>query len=223
MTGKRIRVLVADDQRVVREGLVTIIGSLPDVEVVGSAADGREAVSLSASLTPDVVVMDLRMPTMDGVEATAALAARSPRTKVVVLTTFSDDESVLAALGAGAVGFLTKDAGREDIGRAIAAAVSGHALLDGGVQQRLIEVARHRPVRPAVLPDRLTEREAEVLGLIAQGRTNAEIAALLVVGEATVKTHVNRIFSKTGSRDRAQAAAYAHRNGLALDPGDRRG
>lgn len=216
--GTPVRVLVVDDQRVVREGLVTIIGTLPGVEVVGSAADGRQAVALADQLRPDVVVMDLRMPEMDGVEATAALAARSPATKVVVLTTYADDDSVFAALTAGAAGYLTKDAGRDDIGRAIAAAVSGQGLLDHHVQRRLIDAVRQRPVRPAALPDGLTEREAEVLALIAQGRTNAEIGARLYVGEATVKTHVNRIFAKTGSRDRAQAAAYAHRNGLAGAP-----
>lgn len=215
MSDAAIRVVVADDQRVVREGMVTIIGSLPGVEVVASAADGREALALADAHRPDVVVMDLRMPVMDGVEATAALAARLPEVKVVVVTTYADDESVLAALGAGAVGYLTKDAGREDIGRAITAAVSGQGVLDAKVQQRLVEALRERPARPAILPDGLTEREAEVLALIAQGRTNAEIASLLYVGEATVKTHVNRIFSKTGSRDRTQAAAYAHRNGLA--------
>jgi DNA-binding NarL/FixJ family response regulator len=214
-----VRVLVADDQRAVREGLVTIIGSLSGVEVVGSAADGHEAVGLAEAVRPDVVVMDLRMPVMDGVEATAALASRLPATKVVVLTTYADDESVLAALLAGAVGYLTKDAGREDIGRAIAAAASGQGLLDRQVQQRLVEAVRRQPVRPATLPDGLTEREAEVLALIAEGRSNAEIAAQLFVGEATVKTHVNRIFAKTRSRDRAQAAAYAHRNGLAARPG----
>lgn len=222
MTGATIRVLVADDQRVVREGMVTIIGSLPGVDVVASAADGREAVALADSHRPDVVVMDLRMPVMDGVEATAAMAARLPEVKVVVVTTYADDESVLAALGAGAVGYLTKDAGRDDIGRAIAAAVSGQGVLDAQVQQRLVEALRHRTARPDTLPDGLTEREAEVLGLIAEGRTNAEIASQLFVGEATVKTHVNRIFSKTGSRDRAQAAAYAHRNGLAGGTGSPR-
>lgn len=223
MSESPLRILVADDQRVVREGLVTIIGSLPGIDIVGSAADGQEAVALAEALQPDVVVMDLRMPVLDGVAATTAIHARWPQMKVVVLTTYSDDESVLAALSAGAVGYLTKDAGRDDIGRAIGAAASGHGVLDQAVQQRLIDAARQRVGRPATLPDGLTDREAEVLGLIAQGLSNADIAARLFVGEATVKTHVNRIFSKTASRDRAQAAAYAHRHGLATDPGKQAG
>ncbi len=210
-----VRVLIADDQRVVREGLATIVSSLAGMEVVATAADGAEAVALAAEHRPDVVLMDLRMPGMDGVEATAAIRARLPGTKVVILTTYADDDSVLAALGAGATGYLTKDAGRDDIGRAIHGAFSGQAVLDQSVQARLIEAARSRPRRPASLPDGLTEREAEVLGLIANGCSNAEIAAQLYLGEATVKTHINRIFAKTMSRDRAQAAAYAHRHGLA--------
>lgn len=210
-----VRVLVADDQRAVREGLVTIVGSLAGTEVVGSAADGAEAVALAERLRPDVVLMDLRMPNLDGVDATAAIRERVPGTQVVVLTTYADDESVLAALRAGAAGYLTKDAGREDIGRAVAAAASGQAVLDRTVQSVLVEAAaRSRPAPPASLPDGLTEREAEVLALIAEGCSNAEIGDRLFIGEATVKTHVNRIFAKTGSRDRAQAVAYAHRHGL---------
>ncbi|MGP8204703.1 MAG: response regulator [Acidimicrobiales bacterium] len=211
----QIRVLIADDQRVVREGLATIVSTLAGVDVVATAADGAEAVSLAVEHRPEVVLMDLRMPKMDGVEATAAIRSRLPGTKVVVLTTYADDESVLAALGAGAIGYLTKDAGREEIGVAIRGAFSGQSVLDQSVQARLVEAARSRPSRPASLPDGLTEREAEVLALIAQGRSNAEIAAQLYVGESTVKTHINRIFAKTMSRDRAQAAAYAHRHGLA--------
>lgn len=208
------RVLVADDQRVVREGLVTILGSLPDIEVVGAAADGAEAVALCDALRPDVVLMDLRMPVLDGAGATAAIRQRWPGTAVVVLTTYADDESAVAALAAGAVGYLTKDAGRDDIARAIAAAVAGQAVLDADIQRLLVAAASSRPVRPATLPDGLTDREAEVLALIADGLGNADIAARLYVSEATVKTHVNRIFAKTQSRDRAQAAAYAHRHGL---------
>jgi DNA-binding NarL/FixJ family response regulator len=210
-----MRVLVADDQRVVREGLATILSTLAGVEVVATAADGAEAVALALQHQPDVILMDLRMPGMDGIEATAAIRARSPGIKVVVLTTYADDESVFAALGAGAIGYLTKDAGRDDIGRAIHGALSGQAVLDQSVQARLLEAVQSRPARPASLPDGLTEREAEVLSLIANGRSNIEIAAQLYVGEATVKTHINRIFAKTASRDRAQAVAYAHRHGLA--------
>jgi DNA-binding NarL/FixJ family response regulator len=210
-----VRVVIADDQRVVREGLSTIVGGFPDAEVVGLAADGAEAVRLVAEQEPDVVLMDLRMPGMDGVEATRSVRVRCPAVKVVVLTTYADDESVIAALSAGAAGFLTKDASREDIRRALEAAVAGQAVLDPSAQAVLLKAAAERTARPAALPDGLTEREAEVLGLIAQGRSNGEIAAQLYVSEATVKTHVNRIFAKTGSRDRAQAAAYAHQRGLA--------
>lgn len=210
-----MRVLIADDQRVVREGLATIVGSLRGVEVVATAADGAEAVALCHQHCPEVVLMDLRMPVMDGAQATAAIRSSAPETRVVVLTTYADDESIFSALSAGAIGYLTKDAGRDDIRRAIEAAAAGQSLLDPVVQARLLEVARSRAGRPAVLPDGLTEREAEVLGLIAAGLSNAEIAARLYIGEATIKTHVNRIFAKTGSRDRAQASAYAHRHGLA--------
>ncbi len=209
-----MKVLVADDQRVVRDGLVTIVGSLPGVEVVGAAADGAEAVSLAGEHEPDVILMDLRMPRMDGVEATATIRSRHPATQVVVLTTYADDESVMSALSAGAIGFLTKDAGRDDIGRALEAAAAGLSLLDPAVQARLVQMVQSRPARPAALPDGLTEREGEVLALIAEGLSNTEIAARLYVGEATVKTHINRNFAKTQSRDRAQAAAYAHRHGL---------
>jgi len=211
-----LRVLIADDQRVVREGLATILSSL-GIEVVAIAADGAEAVALTVEHRPDVVLMDLRMPELDGVAATAAISQQLPGIKVVVLTTYADDDSVLAALGAGAVGYLTKEAGRDDIRRAIEAAVSGHAVLDHAVQAALVQAARSRPTRPASLPDGLTEREAEVLDLIAQGCTNPEIARRLFVSESTVKTHVNHIFAKTGSRDRAQAVGYAHRHGLTGD------
>ncbi len=211
----QVRVLIADDQRVVREGLATILGTLPGVAVVATAADGTQAVRLAGEHRPDVVLMDLRMPGLDGAAATAEIRAGLPEVQVVVLTTYADDESIFAALDAGAIGYLTKDAGREDIRRAIEAAAAGQAVLDGTVQARLVATARTRPVRPAALPDGLTEREAEVLGLIAQGCTNAEIARRLFVTEATVKTHVNHIFAKTMSRDRAQAVAYAHRHGLA--------
>jgi DNA-binding NarL/FixJ family response regulator len=210
-----VKVVIADDQRVVREGLAIIVGSLPDFEVVGLAANGAEAVDLVERHQPDVVLMDLRMPELDGIEATATIRARFPDTQVVVLTTYADDESVLAALSAGARGYLTKDSGRQDIRRALEAAAAGQAVLDPQVQARLVQAAHLRPARPVTLPDGLTEREGEVLGLIAAGLSNAEIAARLFVGESTVKTHINRIFTKTQSRDRSQATAYAHRHGLA--------
>ena len=210
-----MRVLIVDDQTLVREGLVTICERLADVTVVGTAADGAQALTAVAECSPDVVLMDLRMPRMDGIEATGHITAEHPGTHVVVLTTYSDDESVSAALAAGALGYLTKDAGREDIERALRAAARGQALLDPAVHGRLVAMARRQPVRaPDQPPDGLTAREAEVLGHLAQGLSNTEIARTLYVSEATVKTHINRIFAKTGSRDRAQAIAYAHRRGL---------
>ena len=211
-----MRVVVADDQTVVREGLVILLGTMPGIEVVGSAADGEEAVTLVADLAPEVVLMDLRMPRMDGVDATKRVRADHPETQVVVLTTYADDESIVGALRAGAIGYLTKDAGRDHIYRALEAAASGQAVLDPAVQARLVNAATLRAAgnRGGPLPDGLTEREAEVLRLIADGRSNAEIGRDLFVSEATVKTHVNRIFAKTGSRDRSQAVAYAHRRGL---------
>jgi DNA-binding NarL/FixJ family response regulator len=210
-----MRVVIADDQRIVRDGLATIVGAIPGVEVVGLAADGAEAVALATEHRPEVVLMDLRMPRMDGVEATAAIRDAGLGSRVVVLTTYADDESIIGALSAGAVGYLTKDAGRDDIRRAIEAASAGQSVLDPAVQTSLLKAAMASPGRPSTLPDGLTEREAEVLALISAGKSNAEIAEQLFVAEATIKTHINRIFAKTHSRDRTQAAAYAHRNGLA--------
>jgi len=206
---------VADDQTVVREGLVTILSHLDGVEVVGAAGDGAEALALVDLHRPDVVLMDLRMPRLDGVEATKAIRDHHPETQVVVLTTYSDDESILSALAAGAIGYLTKDAGRESILRALQAAASGQAVLDHAVQGRLVAAARTGPSAPASIrpPDGLTLREAEVLALIAGGLSNREIAERLFLGESTVKTHVNRILAKTRSRDQAQAVGYAHRKG----------
>jgi DNA-binding NarL/FixJ family response regulator len=224
MTGSEqdatVRVVVADDQRVVREGLVTSLSVIPGVKVVGAAADGEQAVALVARHRPQVVLMDLRMPRLDGVEATRRILADYPATAVVVLTTYADDDSILAALRAGALGYLTKDAGREQIARALQAAAGGQAILDPAIQARLVTAAGPAldaaPTRP--LPDGLTSREAEVLSLIATGRTNAQIAAALVVSPSTVKTHINNIFAKTGVTSRAQAVRYAHIHGFA-DPG----
>ncbi|GAA3036872.1 response regulator transcription factor [Streptosporangium longisporum] len=211
-----VRVLVADDQTVVREGLVLLLGLLPGIEVAGAAADGREAVLLAGSLRPDVVLMDLRMPRMDGVEATRRIRAEHPEIHVVVLTTYSDDESVFAALAAGARGYLTKDADAEALASAITTVVRGDAQFDPAIQRRLAEaVAGNR--RAPDLPDGLTRREAEVLRLIAEGRSNAEIAGTLFISEATVKTHINNLFAKAGLRDRAQAVTYAFRHGLMPD------
>ena len=209
-----MRVVVVDDQRVVREGLAIIVGGFSDADVVGLAADGAEALELVAGVAPDVVLMDLHMPRLDGVEATRVIHERHPGVSVVVLTTYADDDSVVAALSAGAVGYLTKDAAGDDIRRALEAAVAGQTVLDPAVQAVLLKAAQRRAAPPTELPDGLTDREAEVLTLIASGLSNQEIAGRLFVAEATVKTHVNRIFAKTGSRDRAQAAVYAHRHGL---------
>jgi DNA-binding NarL/FixJ family response regulator len=221
----RIRVLLADDQRVVREGLMMLLGLLPSVEVVGSAADGEEALALAARLDPDVVLMDLRMPRCDGVEATRRLRERQPDVKVVVLTTYADDRSVVEALRAGARGYLTKDAGAETISQALEAVARGDAAIDPAVQRHLVEAvatAAPAPDQAPPPPGGLTPREAEVLSLIAEGLSNAEIAKRLVVTEATVKTHVNHVFAKTGVRDRAQAVSYAYRSGLAPGaPSDR--
>lgn len=212
-----VRVVVADDQRIVREGLSLILGLLPDVELVGTAEDGERAVELVARTLPEVVLMDLRMPSTDGVEATRRIRADHPNVNVIVLTTYADDESVFAALRAGARGYLTKDAASDEIASAIARVAAGEAMLDPGVQRRLLDRLDDPtppPVPTAQRPAGLTDRELEVLTLIASGLSNAEIAARLVVTEATVKTHVNRLFAKTGVRDRAQAVAYAYRAGL---------
>jgi DNA-binding NarL/FixJ family response regulator len=239
----RIRVLIADDQKIVREGLVTLIGLLPGITVVGAATDGDDAVRQALELEPDVVLMDLNMPRCNGVEATEQLRRLRPDILVVVLTTYSDDAWVFSALQAGARGFLTKDAGAEEIRRAITDVAAGNAQLDPSVQRRLLDALsgggdRFDPDRatagsgaapgappgvPAGVPlgaadaaEGLTPREAEVLAHIAAGESNAEIAAALFVSEATVKTHINHIFGKTGVRDRAQLVGYAFRNGLAF-------
>jgi len=213
------RVLIADDQTIVREGLSTLLGLLPEVEVVGAAADGEEAVRLTGEHRPQVVLMDLRMPRCDGVEATRRIRTLAPGTQVIALTTYADDASVFAALQAGARGYLTKNASAAEIRQAIAAVQRGEALLDPSVQRRLLDALASVPgsasSRREQLPDGLTPREAEVLRLMAAGRTNQEIAADLVISEGTVKTHVNRIFAKAGVRDRGQAVAYAFRRGLA--------
>jgi DNA-binding NarL/FixJ family response regulator len=214
-----IRVLVVDDQRVVREGLATLLGLLDDIEIVGSATDGEEAVGVAAELRPDVVLMDLRMPRCDGVEATRRLLIQDPDLRVLVLTTFADDQSVLEALRAGARGYLTKDAGAVEIDQAIHRVISGQAAIDPAVQHHLLQAivssrAQEDAARVANLPDGLTAREAEVLSLIARGLTNGEIAERLFVNESTVKTHINHLFAKIGARDRAYAMNYAYQHGL---------
>ncbi len=206
-----IRVVVADDQTLVREGLVTLLRLTEGIEVVGSAGDGEAALDVARREAADVVLMDLRMPRLDGVEATRKIVASLPATRVIVLTTYADDASVFAALKAGARGYLTKDSDAADIQRAIETVHRGEALLDPSVQRRLLEGLN----APAVHPDGLTEREVDVLRLIAGGLSNQEIASRLFISEATVKTHINNIFSKANLRDRGQAVAYAFRTGLA--------
>lgn len=222
-----IRVLVADDQTVVREGLKLILSLSPGITVVGTAADREDAVRLVGERGPDVVLMDLRMPRLDGIAATRRIARAFPATRVVVLTTYADDASIFGALEAGALGYLTKGAGAQEIQQAIRTVHAGEALLDPAVQVRVIRAAVGHgaghgappPQTAASLPDDLTPREGEVLRLIAQGRNNQEIAVCLVVTEGTVKTHINNIFSKAGLRDRAQAVVYAITHGLAGEVG----
>jgi DNA-binding NarL/FixJ family response regulator len=209
-----IRVLIADDQRVVREGLSMVLALMTGVEVVGAAADGAEAVTLVHAVRPDVVLMDLRMPRCDGVEATRRLRAEAPEVKVVVLTTYSDDRSVLDALRAGARGYLTKDASGAQIHEALRQVIDDRAVIDPAVQRHLVDALAGEPAPRTEFPDGLTRREAEVLSLMAGGLSNAEIAARLTVSGATVKSHVNHLFAKIGVRDRAQAVAYAFRHDL---------
>ena len=214
-----IRVLVADDQALVREGLMTLLQATPGIEPVADAADGAEAIALAARHRPDVILMDLRMPNVDGAQATREIRAAQPDTEIVVLTTHADEASILDALRAGARGYLTKDAGIQEIARAVHAAAAHQSLLDPVVQAKLLDAVGAAAPAPAAaprpLPDDLTPREAEVLSLIARGLSNREIAAHLVVSEATVKTHVNHVFAKIGARDRAQAVHYAYTHDLA--------
>jgi DNA-binding NarL/FixJ family response regulator len=231
-----VRVLLADDQRLVRESLGTMLGLLGGIELVGMASDGQEALELVAAHQPQVVLMDLRMPRLDGIEATRRLRRQHPEVAVISLTTYADDESVLGALRAGARGYLTKDASAEDIRHAIFTVAAGDAALDPAVQHHVVAaLAGDSGAAGAVgasgaagasgssagreLPDELTPRETEVLALIAEGLTNAEIAERLVVSPTTVKSHINHLFAKAGLRDRAQAVNYAYRTGLATPPG----
>ncbi|MET8844394.1 MULTISPECIES: response regulator transcription factor [Streptomyces] len=220
----RVRVVVADDQAAVREPLAAVLALVPGLEVVAAAADGHDVLAAVAAGPVDVVLMDLRMPRMDGTEATKRLSTDHPEVAVVVLTTFADDESIMAALSAGARGYLTKSAGRQDIARAVRAAAAGQSVLDREVQARLLAAATtpqpsgspadRSAVRPAELPDALTQREREVLALIGQGLPNRAIAEGLFISEATVKTHINNLFAKAGVRSRVEAARLAIAAGL---------
>jgi DNA-binding NarL/FixJ family response regulator len=220
-----VRVVIADDQASVREGLVLLLGGLPGIEVVGAAADGEQALELVAEHRPDAILLDLHMPVLDGIGATRRLVAEHPGVAIVVLTTYADDNSVLEALQAGARSYLTKDADRADIGRALQAAAEGLTVFDPRVRATLLAAASapgassatplpgSAAASPAAEPpDGLTQREVEILGLIAQGLTNPEIAQRLFLSNHTIKTHINRIFAKTGSRDRVAAIAYAQRH-----------
>ena len=214
-----IRVLVADDQAMVRAGFAALLAAQPDLEVVGQAENGAEAVALAAATAPDVVLMDVRMPVLDGIAATRQVIAGTPGTRVVVLTTFDVDDYVLDAIRAGASGFLLKDAPPDDLVAAVRIVARGDALLAPSVTRRLIERlavgASPPPASPSALPE-LTQREREVLVEVAKGRSNQEIAAALVIAEQTVKTHVSRVLGKLGLRDRAQAVVAAYESGLVV-------
>jgi DNA-binding NarL/FixJ family response regulator len=222
VTALPIRVVVADDQELVRAGFCVILNTADGINVVGEAANGAQAVAQAAEHRPDVVLMDVRMPEMDGLEATRLITAERPAPKVVMLTTFDLDDYVYAALRAGASGFLLKDSPRADLIAAVRAAAAGDALLAPSVTRRLIEAFARRPPETSPSPSQLasiTAREQDVLLLMARGRSNAEIAAALFVSEATVKTHVGSLLAKLGLRDRVQAVILAYETGLVV-PGD---
>ena len=228
-----VRVILADDQRLVRESLGVLLGLLGGIELVATASDGEEALALVDEHHPQVVLMDIRMPRLDGIEATRRLRERCPEVRVISLTTYADDESVLGALRAGARGYLTKDASGEEIRAAILTVAAGDAALDPAVQHHVVAALAGETSSPSPspsaggagagatpeLPDDLTPREVEVLALIAEGLTNTEIAERLVVSPTTVKSHINHLFAKAGLRDRAQAVTYAYRTGVARPPG----
>jgi DNA-binding NarL/FixJ family response regulator len=216
-----IRVAVADDQALVRSGFVVLLRSAPDLEVIGEASNGREAVDLVTREGPDVVLMDIRMPEMDGLEATSAIVAGATTTRVLILTTFDHDEYVYGALRAGASGFLLKDTLPDDLLAAVRVVAEGDALLAPRITRRLIEqFAQHQEATPAAHPAlaTLTEREAEVLGAVARGLSNAEIADELFMSHATAKTHVSRLLTKLDARDRAQLVVVAYESGV-VKPG----
>jgi DNA-binding NarL/FixJ family response regulator len=214
-----LRIVIADDQTVVREGLEMVLDVMPDLEVVATVADGEQALRAVSEHRPDAILLDLHMPVLDGVGATERIAREHPEVAIVVLTTFAEDETIIAALKAGARGYLTKNADRREISQALHSAAAGHTILPPDVTAMLLAGAdsarQAKPPVPAELPDDLTPREAEVLKLLAAGLSNGEIARDLFISEHTVKTHINHLFGKTKSRDRAQAIRYAHEHELA--------
>jgi DNA-binding NarL/FixJ family response regulator len=217
-----VRVLLVDDQAMVRTGFRLILESEPGIAVVGEAADGREALAAARELQPDITLMDVQMPVLDGLAATQQILEDAAiHTRVVILTTFERDEYIFGALRAGASGFLLKNAPPEDLIEAVRIVAAGNALLAPSVTQRLIDEFTKRPSPPALAPELalLTERELDTLRLLAQGLTNAEIADRLFLGESTVKTHVSNIFSKLALRDRVQAVIFAYESGLAMPGG----
>ena len=207
-----IRLVVVDDHPVVRAGIVGLLDGEPDLEVVGAAGDGREAIELVAALRPDVVLMDLRMPVMDGVEATGRILATAPQVRVVVLTTYETDADILRAVEAGATGYLLKDTTREDLVEGVRAAARGETVLAASVAQRLVSQVRNGP------QERLTARELDVLAGVARGGSNAQIGRDLFIGEATVKSHLLRIFAKLGVDDRTRAVTVAMERGILRSP-----
>ena len=209
-----IRVLIADDHVVVRKGIRALLATEPGIDVVGEATDGAEAVRAAAELRPDVILMDLVMPTMDGIEAVRRIMAAQPGSRILVLTSFATDDQIFPALKAGALGYLLKDTGPEDLVQAIRQVHRGESSLHPTIARKVLQELSRPPQRPPT-PDPLTEREVEVLRLVAQGRSNQEIARMLVVSEATVRTHVSSILSKLHLASRTQAALYALREGLA--------
>jgi DNA-binding NarL/FixJ family response regulator len=214
MSAERTRVLLVDDQRLVRDAFAALLSSMPEIDVVGVASRGEDAVAASVRLRPDVVVMDLVMPGIGGVEAIRRLRAERPAVRVIALTAYEDDDHVFSAIEAGARGYLTKDASIADVRRAIAAVEDGGAAFAAQVQARLADAVEEGRRRPRATADALTARELEVLRLAARGRSNAEIGRDLFISEATVKRHLHNVFEKLGLRDRTQAVAYAFRNGL---------
>jgi DNA-binding NarL/FixJ family response regulator len=218
VTAAEISVLIVDDQQLVRSGFAVILGMETDITVVGQAGDGEEAIALAKELAPTVVLLDIRMPNLDGIAAARVILAETP-CRVLMLTTFDSDEYVYAALRAGASGFLLKDAPSEQLITAVRSVASGNALIDPVITKRLIaqftQAARPELVEPPQLAE-LTPREREVLRLVAQGLSNAEIAAVLIVEESTIKTHVGRILMKLGVRDRVQAVVWAYENGVVV-------